>query len=222
MYIVEDYIASAEPVSSGQLVEKYEIGVSSATVRNDMASLEQDGYLISPHTSSGRIPTELGYKAYFEFKSDSGKILNASEQKRIEKAYTLACDERNQLKSAARALADVADGAVIVGFDRNDVYYTGISHLFSQPEFCQPHIIYGIGAVVDRLEERISEMFSSVRENVTVRIGSDNPFSDECSFIGFTFVKDRCEHLFGLMGPMRMNYLKNVARLSYVRKLFTN
>ena len=58
--IVEDYIRSQEPIGSAALTKKHDLGVSSATIRNDMASLEEEGYLIQPHTSSGRIPTEKG------------------------------------------------------------------------------------------------------------------------------------------------------------------
>ncbi len=222
-YIVEDYIETAEPVASGQLVAKYNLGVSPATVRNDMSALEYDGYLESPHTSAGRIPTELGYKAYYEFKRASQRCtLTASEQKQIESAHKQYKDIRSKTKCVARVLAELANGAVIIGFDKNDVYYTGISHLFAQPEFNRPNSIYGIGVVVDRLEERVPEVFETIPEQVTVRIGSDNPFSDVCTFIGFTFIRDKCQKLFGLMGSTRMDYIRNVERISYVRKLLTN
>src|SRR3989339_131604 len=62
--IVEDYIRSAEPVGSRFLVEEHQIGVSSATIRNEMVQLEQEGYIRQPHTSAGRIPTEKGYQYY--------------------------------------------------------------------------------------------------------------------------------------------------------------
>ena len=62
--VVEDYIRSQEPVGSTTLTRDHDLGVSSATVRNDMAALEDEGYLIQPHTSAGRIPTEKGYR-YF-------------------------------------------------------------------------------------------------------------------------------------------------------------
>ena len=64
--IVEDYIRSQEPIGSAALTKKHDLGVSSATIRNDMASLEEEGYLIQPHTSSGRIPTEKGYRYFVD------------------------------------------------------------------------------------------------------------------------------------------------------------
>ncbi len=64
--IIEDYVATAQPVGSATLVRKYRLGVSSATVRNDMADLEGLGYLEQPHTSAGRIPSDLGYRLYVD------------------------------------------------------------------------------------------------------------------------------------------------------------
>ena len=64
--IVADYIASQEPVGSKSLVERHKMGVSSATIRNDMAVLEQQGYISQTHASSGRIPTEAGYRAFVD------------------------------------------------------------------------------------------------------------------------------------------------------------
>lgn len=64
--VIEEYISTAEPVSSGTIVEKYDLGFSSATIRNDMAELEHEGYLEKPHTSAGRIPSVKGYRFYVD------------------------------------------------------------------------------------------------------------------------------------------------------------
>ena len=64
--VVEDYIRSQEPVGSNAIARKHDLGVSSATVRNDMAALEDEGYLTQPHTSAGRVPTEKGYRYFVD------------------------------------------------------------------------------------------------------------------------------------------------------------
>ena len=64
--IVTDYVSSQEPVGSKTLVEKHDLGVSPATVRNDMAALEEEGYITQPHTSAGRIPTDKGYRLFVD------------------------------------------------------------------------------------------------------------------------------------------------------------
>lgn len=64
--IVADFVATQEPIGSKSLVERHNLGVSSATVRNDMAVLEAEGYITQPHTSSGRVPTEKGYREFVD------------------------------------------------------------------------------------------------------------------------------------------------------------
>jgi heat-inducible transcriptional repressor len=68
--IVEDYVSTHEPVGSKALVERHSLGVSPATIRNDMAALEDEGYIAQPHTSAGRIPTDLGYRLFVDRISD--------------------------------------------------------------------------------------------------------------------------------------------------------
>ena len=64
--LIEEYIANAQPVGSRTLVDRYRLGVSPATVRNELSVLEDEGYLTSPHTSAGRIPTDAGYRAFVD------------------------------------------------------------------------------------------------------------------------------------------------------------
>ena len=68
--IVEDYVATQEPVGSASLLERHQLGVSPATIRNDMAVLEDEGYITQPHTSAGRIPTDKGYRMFVDRLAD--------------------------------------------------------------------------------------------------------------------------------------------------------
>ena len=79
--IVADFVATKEPIGSKSLVERHNLGVSSATVRNDMAVLEAEGYITQPHTSSGRVPTEKGYREFVD-RLDDVKPLSTSERTR--------------------------------------------------------------------------------------------------------------------------------------------
>src|SRR5205085_4405169 len=81
--IIEDYVLSHEPVGSKSLAERHGLGVSPATVRNDMAALEEDGYIAQPHTSSGRVPTDKGYRLFVD-RLSSVKPLTAAERRAIE------------------------------------------------------------------------------------------------------------------------------------------
>ena len=89
--IVEDYVSTHEPVGSKALVERHSLGVSPATIRNDMAALEDEGYIAQPHTSAGRIPTDLGYRLFVDRISDV-KPMSAGERRAIEQFLTGAVD----------------------------------------------------------------------------------------------------------------------------------
>ena len=80
--IVEDYVSTQEPVGSKSLVERHQLGVSPATVRNDMAALEEEGFIAQPHTSAGRIPTDKGYRLFVDRLSQV-KPLTAAERRAI-------------------------------------------------------------------------------------------------------------------------------------------
>ena len=218
--IVEDYIETAVPVSSGQLVTKHDLDISSATVRNDMVALEQEGFVISPHTSAGRIPTELGYRAYV-FAMNPVKSLRdkgVRKDKDLYVAYKASKDVREQMKNLSRTLAELTQCAIIVGFSSNDVYYTGLSNLFSQPEFQDMRMIYSISEVVDQLDQMLPNIMASVKEDVHVQIGEENPVSDACSLIGF---KPQHDQMIGLLGPMRMDYKRNFEKMIQIKTLLS-
>jgi heat-inducible transcriptional repressor len=112
--IVQQYIQSATPVSSKSITKYYNLGVSSATVRNEMAVLEEKGYLMHPHTSAGRVPTEAGYR-YFVEKLMEKVDLSVAEQRMISHQFHQARLELDQwLRLSAAVLAHTAHNASLV------------------------------------------------------------------------------------------------------------
>lgn len=219
-YTVRNYIKTANPVGSGLLVEKSGLNVSSATVRNELMELEHEGFLYQPHTSAGRVPTEKGYKfwlANFAKDKELGKI-KKNNLKKIKSEFKPSSggDREKLIKEIAKETSELTGSAVIVGFSQNEVYYTGISNLFSQPEFRKYEFMYSISEVVDGIEEILPKLFSKVEEKTLVLIGSDNPFSSECSIIMSNIGSD---NLFTLLGPIRMDYEENSAVLNYIKEL---
>ncbi len=98
--VVYEYIATAEPVGSATLTQKYNLGVSSATVRNEMAELEASGYLVQPHTSAGRVPSDAGYRTYVD-QLMQPETLGVEDRRHI----------RDDLREASRELDDVIESA---------------------------------------------------------------------------------------------------------------
>ncbi|CAN5517956.1 heat-inducible transcriptional repressor HrcA [soil metagenome] len=113
--IVEDFITTNEPVGSKAIVDRHNLGVSPATIRNDMAALEDEGLIHQPHTSAGRVPTDAGYRLFVD-RLTSLKPLSAAERRAIEKFLDNAVDLDGVLHNAVRALAQLTRNVAVVQY----------------------------------------------------------------------------------------------------------
>jgi heat-inducible transcriptional repressor len=113
--IVADFVTTKEPIGSKSLVERHNLGVSSATVRNDMAVLEAEGYIAQPHTSSGRVPTEKGYREFVD-RLDDIKPMSAPERRAIQSFLESGVDLDDVLRRAVRLLAQLTRQVAIVQY----------------------------------------------------------------------------------------------------------
>jgi heat-inducible transcriptional repressor len=216
--VIREHIKSGAPVGSSILVEKYKLKISPATVRNEMAALEEDGYIMQPHTSAGRIPTEKAYRLYLDNLRE--KKLSSGETKIIDE---LLFDKQEiNFKNVAKHISHLSGNTVFWAFHRHNLFYTGITNLFQQPEFSQLDQIYDISAVIDRIDEIVDSIYESVKQEHQVLIGSENPFGNFCSTILTKYRLNDRTGMFGILGPMRMDYEKNIAIVNYVKELITN
>ncbi len=113
--IVADYVATQEPVGSKAIVDRHQLGVSSATVRNDMVALEEDGYITQPHTSAGRIPTDKGYRLFVDRLSQV-KPLSTAERRAIQSFLDGAMDLDDVLRRSVRLLAQLTRQVAVVQY----------------------------------------------------------------------------------------------------------
>lgn len=209
--IVDIYIKTAEPVGSLRLSAG--TAVSSATIRHEMKILEQEGLIYQPHTSAGRVPTEKGYRFYIENFVKNGKM-NPKERARFAgSSRNLRGDEL--LKHLARAVARMTQEAVIVVFDTHHLYFTGLSHLFAKPEFEERARVMVISDVLDQCEEILPAVLALVKKK-KILLGRENPFGSLCSFISLPI---QGGGMFGLLGPMRMDYARNLGIIEMIGKL---
>ncbi|MFA5644160.1 MAG: hypothetical protein WC928_01380 [Patescibacteria group bacterium] len=213
LVLVKEYIKTAQPVSSGFLVEKYKLGISSATARNEMAELEELGYIYQPHTSSGRIPTEKAYNYYIENDLEEQKI-KKDDLKELEEVFDFS---EEGFKKVAKLMADFSKNAVFWAFHKNNLYYTGISNLFIQPEFRQNDLVCNVSSIIDRMEEIIGEIFDQLNLGEKIFIGEKNPFGGFLSTVLLKYEKDNQRGVVGLLGPMRMDYEKNLSLIYYLK-----
>ena len=213
--LIKEYIKTAQPLSSSFLVDKYDLGISSATARNDMADLEDAGYIFQPHTSAGRIPTDKAYRYYVE------KYLLEGDGKNNKKSFksmeNLAFNDENELKKVAKIVAETSNNAVFWAFHKNNLYYTGVSNLFVQPEFKTSEIVCDISIIIDRMEEIIAEIFDNLDLGEQVFIGEKNPFGGFLSSVILKYNNGKQDGVVGLLGPMRMDYEKNLNLIRFLK-----
>lgn len=213
--IIKEYLKTAAPVSSGVLVENYDLDISTATVRNEMMELEDEGYIYQPHTSAGRIPTESAYELFLPDWQKEKKLESLSEDEKV-LLDGIFKNEEAAYRQTAKTIAELSGGAVFWAFHKNDLYYTGLSNLFSQAEFSKVNMVCDVSAVIDRLEEIIDEIFEDVEDGVQVLIGSKNPFGNFLSTVLVKYKKDKASGIFGILGPMRMDYARNLALAEFI------
>ncbi|HEX7259461.1 MAG TPA: HTH domain-containing protein [Candidatus Saccharimonadia bacterium] len=208
--IVETYARTAEPVSSNLLTDKIE--VSSATIRADMAELERLGYILQPHTSAGRVPTDSGYRMYVnnvkELHSD-GRINQV-----LARRVSSAGEADRAIKQAAESLADITQNLGLATLSEGLVF-TGLRNLFGQPEFSGTKA-FEVARLLDSLDEWLAEAAPSGR--VSVYIGTENPIgrSSGATLVIARFASPHSDSSYiGVLGSTRQNYTRVMGLVDY-------
>ncbi len=217
--IVRSYVRGAEPVGSRAL--EGSLGVSSATIRNEMVQLEEQGYLEQPYTSAGRIPTLKAYRYYVEHVANPREP-SAQEQHALKQPAALGIEHEAHLKAIAKLLAGFAGDAVVIGFEPRNVYYTGLANLFEQPEFQELAMVRTMGRTLDQLDEAMAQLYPAVGERAAVYLGAENPFGDACAVVCAAIRVGRRQSVVGILGPARMDFDANLGRIEYVRQLIAS
>ncbi|MCA9333070.1 transcriptional regulator [Candidatus Saccharibacteria bacterium] len=203
--IVEQYAEVASPVGSSLLAKVFE--VSSATIRSEMAELEKNGYITQPHTSAGRVPTDKGYRYYVNNLENLEK--DPSEQ-RGERALTArvgdAGTQERMIRNAVDTLVELTHnlGLATIG---DQLYMSGLSNLFGQPEFINNVQVQQVARLLDNLEPWVRE--AAPNEPLSVYIGRENPIgrSAGCSLIISKFKSPYSDRSYiGILGPTRQSY----------------
>jgi len=217
--LIKEYLKTATPVSSGILVDKYKLDISPATVRNEMMELEEENYIYQPHTSAGRIPTELAYNLFFNElnKDKKNKELKETEIKLLEQLFK---NDEISFKQTAKAIAELSGTAVFWAFHKNDLYYTGLANLFTQPEFKEVNMVCDVSGIIDRMEEIIDGIFEELEMGEQILIGSKNPFGNFLSTVLVKYKHNNQTGIFGILGPMRMNYNRNLSLIEFIKQKF--
>lgn len=202
--IIEQYAEVAAPVGSSLLAKAFD--VSSATIRADMAELERLGFITQPHTSAGRIPTDRGYRYYVNSITEGEAI----PERRAERAISTRVQDgglpERTIRNAVDTLVDLTHnlGLATIG---NQLYMSGLSNLFGQPEFIGGAQVQQVARLLDNLEPWLRE--AAPNEPLSVYIGSENPIGRTAgvSLIISRFRSPFSDHSYiGTLGPTRQSY----------------
>jgi heat-inducible transcriptional repressor len=166
--IVEDYVATEEPVGSKALVERHGLGVSPATVRNDMAALEEEGYIAQPHTSAGRVPTDKGYRLFVD-RLTTVKPMSTAEKRAIASFMAGAVDLDDVVQRSVRLLSQLTRQVAVVQYptlSRSTVRHIELVAL--APNRLLAVLILSTG----RVEQRLVELPEAIDENALADLRS--------------------------------------------------
>lgn len=166
--IVEDYVATHEPVGSKSLLERHQLGVSPATIRNDMAVLEDEGYITQPHTSAGRIPTESGYRVFVDRLAEV-KPLSAAERRAIETFLAGALDIDDVIQRSVKVLAQLTNQIAIVQYPSLNL--ATVRHVEIVP-LDHARMLIVVITSSGRVEQRIIELEESLDDDLLSRLRS--------------------------------------------------
>lgn len=203
--IVEQYAEVASPVGSSLLAKVF--NVSSATIRAEMAELERFGFIHQPHTSAGRVPTDTGYRYYVNNMSINAET---PAERRAERALTARVEggglPERTIRNAVDTLVELTHnlGLATIG---NQLYMSGLSNLFGQPEFMGGAQVQQVARLLDNLEPWLRE--AAPNKPLSVYIGAENPVgrSAQCSLIISKFRSPYSDHSYiGILGPTRQSY----------------
>lgn len=203
--IIEQYAEVASPVGSSLLAKLF--SVSSATIRAEMAELERLGFIMQPHTSAGRVPTDQGYRFYV---NQLAETQLAAPERRGEKALTARVQvggvPERTIRNAVDTLVELTHnlGLATIG---DQLYISGLSSLFGQPEFVSGQQVRQIAQLLDNLEPWLRE--AAPNQPLSVYIGRENPIgrSAGASLIISRFRSPFSDRSYiGVLGPTRLAY----------------
>ncbi|MDO8451744.1 MAG: hypothetical protein Q7S76_02640 [bacterium] len=216
--VIEEYIGTAEPVGSDTIEKKYSLGVSPATIRNEMVRLTDMKLLKQPHTSSGRVPTPPALKYYVEHLMKLKDLSVADEVAVKEKIWDYRQEVDKLLREATKTLAEKTKSLAITATKDGDLYYAGAAHILDMPEFYDFELTHYLLATLDQfdfwwkiLEEQVDPF--------DIILGEDFGSRGQLAQCGFIYSKFQTPHLtgaIGIIGPSRLNYPYLIPVVRYV------
>lgn len=222
--IIEKYIETAEPVGSETIEKEFTLGVSPATIRNEMVRLTSLGYLKQPHTSAGRIPTSMGMKFYVDQLMEE-KTLSLKDEVAIKEELTDENEPFEKLiRHTTRILADQTHSLAIATDEQGSLYAAGMANILDMPEFYDIDITRSVLAMLDR-QELIAQIVAQLKAEEQLRIlfGEELgiPYLEPCGFVVTRYQMQDHRGVLGIVGPSRLNYQTVIPTVRYFSQLLS-
>lgn len=220
--IIKEYIESTEPVGSQVLVQKYNLKLSPATVRNEMARLLEGGFLAMLHTSSGRIPTPMAYRFFLSEIMQEEELPVLHEVAMKQRLWPNRYDLEKLLRQAVMALSDFTKELALATTNEGYVSYAGAVNILDNKEFWDIDAAKAVLHLLDRYE-LLEQIFQKAPYGGEVRcvigdeMGSEN--LAECSLVFSPFVVEKNTGYIAIMGPARMRYSQVIPAVRYTKNL---
>lgn len=217
--IIGEYINSAHPVSSQLLEKKYDFGIRPAAIRIEMQELADRGYLSQPHTSSGRVPTDKGYRFFVDNIIEKGLTENDFNEDRW--ANLEIEDTIKFIQSITKNLADLSTNLALIYLpDERILWKEGWESVLREPEFREEKFVFNFTRLLKSFEEGIEDL--EINSGIKIYIGKESPFP---KVKDFSIICSKChfpnkeEGIISIVGPKRMAYEKNISLINSLTKL---
>lgn len=221
--VINEYIETAEPVGSETLDKKYNLGVSPATIRNEMVKLTSLGYLKQPHTSAGRIPTHLALKFYINSLMETETLSVADEVSVKQKLWDYKDKMDKLLKEATRTLAKHTKTMSLAATDEGDIYSAGVSNILDMPEFYDIDITRHLLSTLDEYEYwwNVFEKTITEEDKLHIVLGEDlgQKLLNSCGCVYVTFHSPHHQGAIGIVGPQRLDFSHIIPVVRYIGSL---
>lgn len=221
--IVKEYSETAEPVGSQELVHKYNLNVSPATIRNEMAVLEKMGYITQPHKSAGRVPTDKGYR-FFVNELMQRFELSEKERHLLKHQLVKLQAAHEQLGRSISKLISEVSGQAAFTLLPHETSSAGLAQIISEPDLADTQSVKEVVELFDHLDQHANKLLKEAEGQPEAFIGKEVPLpvpSNVSLVVSNIKLKNGKRGLIGIVGPKRMSYAKNLSILEYLAKLIS-
>lgn len=222
--LIREYSENGEPIGSEMLERKYKLGVSPATIRNEMVELAQKGYLKKDYFSAGRVPSAKGFRFFIQHLMKQKELSTGDEVAYKNGIWDEREDIQRLLSHATKVLAHRTGLLSIAVTSTGDLYYAGVGNLMNLPEFFNQDLSRALFIKLDELNYwgKVLERMQGLQDDIYFMLGEDDfsdPMYESCASILGEFEGDQIKGMIGIVGPKRMYYETLTPQIKYFSDL---